>query len=439
MMRNAYKKQFWLQVFGYNFFLIANLYAAHEVHNAAVSGITQKNLSHGRHTKQHESHGMYGPYPMSRESSGTSWIPQSTPYFGFHTMHKEWMLMFQGYSYLVYDHQAGPRGGDALFDENMFMVMGQRDFGRATFAFRTMISLEPLTIGKCGYPLLLQNGETCDGITPLIDRQHPHDLFDELALVYTYSYRDDASLFFYLGYPGEPALGPPVYYYRFSAYFDPQTPISHHWIDSTHITFGVATVGFVWKDWKFEYSLFTGREPDEHRFDFERPRFDSSAFRISYNPTADWALQISYGILESVDKLEPHVNIDRFTASAIYNKAWCNNNWQTSAIIGINRKKPGRTSPAFLFESTVELHTKHVIFGCFEAVKKDELLETEFKENPLLWVAKGTMGYVYEFLVAHHMKWGIGGLVSGCLLPPALESAYKKTFSYMLFLQMRLV
>ena len=47
-----------------------------------------------------------------------------------------------------------------------------------------MLSLDPL-MGPAGYPLLLQTGETANGVTPLIDRQHPHDLFMELAGVYS--------------------------------------------------------------------------------------------------------------------------------------------------------------------------------------------------------------------------------------------------------------
>jgi len=51
----------------------------------------------------------------------------------------------------------------------------QGEEGDALFGFRVMGSIEPV-MGRSGYPLLLQTGETADGTTPLLDRQHPHDV-----------------------------------------------------------------------------------------------------------------------------------------------------------------------------------------------------------------------------------------------------------------------
>src|SRR5687768_2320289 len=135
-----------------------------------------------------------------------------------------------------------------------------------------MVSLEPATIGKRGYPLIGQTGETADGKTHLIDRQHPHDLFMELAATYSRNISDTASVFLYVGLPGEPALGPPAFMHRTSGVDNPEAPITHHWLDSTHITFGVVTAGVVVNNWKLEASAFRGREPDQHRFDIEPPK-----------------------------------------------------------------------------------------------------------------------------------------------------------------------
>src|SRR5204863_8412876 len=108
---------------------------------------------------------------------------------------------------------------------------------------RVMLSVDPATVGKSGYPLLLQTDEAVNGL-PLIDRQHPHDLFMELAATYNHPLgRDGGSVFLYAGLPGEPALGPPTFMHRFSGTEIPEAPISHHWLDSTHITFGVVTGG----------------------------------------------------------------------------------------------------------------------------------------------------------------------------------------------------
>ena len=187
-----------------------------------------------------------------------------------HRMADDWNMMINGYLMAIYDDQGGPRGDRKFISENMLMFTAQKDFGRNTFALRSMISFEPATIGCNGYPLLLQSGETCNGVTPLIDRQHPHDFLMELAAVYTMRFSNENALFGYFGLPGEPALGPPAFIHRFSAFFNPEAPITHHWLDSTHITFGVATLGYV-HDWlKIDASIFTGREPNQHRWGFDR-------------------------------------------------------------------------------------------------------------------------------------------------------------------------
>src|SRR3954451_3148793 len=248
--------------------------------------------------------GMLGPYDMSREASGTSWQPESTPMEGVHFMAGDWMLMAHGFAFAIYDHQGGDRGADKIISSNMAMLMAQRPVGNGELGIRTMFSLEPLTIGKTGYPLLFQTGETANNRTPLIDRQHPHDLFMELAATYSLNIDKNNSAFVYLGMPGEPALGPATFMHRFSGIDNPEAPITHHWLDSTHITFGVATIGYTWRDMvKLEGSIFTGREPDQSRWDIETPKMDSQSIRLSVNPTRDWSLQISYGHLNSPEQL----------------------------------------------------------------------------------------------------------------------------------------
>lgn len=388
----------------------------------------------------HMMHGMYGSYPMTREASGTSWVPDSSPPEGFYEMHHKWMYMIGGFSYFVVDHQRGPRGGEKIFDENMFMFTGQRDFAKNTLAFRTMFALEPITIGKCGYPLLFQTGETCNGRTPLIDRQHPHDLFMELALVHSYRFNDDTSTFFYFGLPGEPALGPPVFMMRFASEYIPEAPLGHHWMDSTHITFGVLTAGLIHKGLKLEVCGFTGREPDEKRFNIEKPKFDSYSFRISLNPTENLALQASYGHIQSPEQLHPNINVKRTTCSVIYNKQFDESNFQVAAILGINDEIPGNTLPAFLLDATLEIKKRHLLFSRFEMVKKDDLfVEPDPLADSIFNIKKITLGYVFEFLGTKHSKWGIGGLFDIPIISPTLKKRYGDDVSYMFFLQVRLV
>jgi hypothetical protein len=385
-------------------------------------------------------HGMYGTYPMGQDATGTSWMPASTQMPGVHRSPDQWLLMVHGFLMAIYDDQGGPRGGNKFFSENMFMFTVQKDFGNGTFALRNMISIEPATIGCNGYPLLLQTGETCNGVTPLIDRQHPHDFLMELAAVYTYRFSKENSLFAYFGYPGEPALGPPAYIHRFSAFFNPEAPITHHWLDSTHIVFGVATIGYVHNWWKVDASIFTGREPDQHRWNFDPPRFDSYSGRISINPTKDIAAQVSYGFIKSPEALEPNVNTQRTTASISYNKAWALSNWQITAAWGLDSNSPGHNLNGCLLESAIEIDSKHVIFSRAEYVAKDELfIPPSPNAGKVFNVGKIDLGYIFEFPLIPYTLWGLGFVGSASFVPSSIKPEYGGTpLSYMAFLRIEL-
>ena len=373
--------------------------------------------------------GMYGPYPMDRESSGTSWQPQDIPMSGLSWMKDDWMLMFDAYIFGVFTHQAGPRGADQFYGPSMAMFMANRRWGAHTFGVHTMLSLDPATIGRDGYPLLLQTGESADGVTPLIDRQHPHDLFMEMALSYSFAISPDSSFFVYFGLPGEPALGPPTFMHRLSGSSIPEAPITHHWLDSTHVTFGVATLGFTYKDFKFDSSIFTGREPDQNRWDMEKPRFDSYSARLSYNPSPHWALQVSYGYLHSPEALEPEVNQHRVTASAMHFIAWNHNFAQTTLAWGLdmNRGGPGphHNLNAVLLETIVNFQEHHNILARFENAFKDELFEAP---DPLAGesfnVSKLSLGYLYDLTPWHHLQWGFGAMGGIHFVPSEVAPSY---------------
>ena len=306
--------------------------------------------------------GMDGPYSMSRESSGTSWQPDSTPMDGLHHMGDPWMTMWHGFADLVFDDQGGPRGDMKTFSSSMLMFMARRDTTDAAFGVRVMGSLDPL-MGKSGYPELFQTGESADGVHPLIDRQHPHNLLMEAALTYSVDISSHQSVFAYGGLAGEPALGPPAFMHRFSGMDDPEAPLTHHWLDSTHITYGVVTAGYVWDRVKLEASGFNGREPDQYRYDVELRRFDSYSARLSYNPTRDLALQISSGRLASPEQLEPDISVHRTTASASYNRMLATVQWQTTVAFGRNAPDIGAASDAWLLESALIVSDAHTVFG----------------------------------------------------------------------------
>lgn len=317
--------------------------------------------------------GMHHAYslhlPMSRDGSGTGWLPDASPMYGYMAHTSRWSFMLHGNAFLRYTTHdfthKGTRGSEKFDAPNWLMLMGQRNVGNnGLLHFNAMLSLDPLTEGGNGYPLLFQSGESWKG-KPLVDRQHPHDLFSELSVSYAQALSANADVYAYLGYPGEPALGPVAFMHRPSALSNPDAPISHHWIDATHITFGVATLGIRLGAVKLEGSSFTGREPNENRYNFDRPRFDSWSGRLSYNPSSNWALQASHGFIKTPEMLHPDEDVSRTTASAIYSLPLAGNRWlNATALWGMNKTKGHNAEHAVLVEGSfmvrkLSFHTRY--------------------------------------------------------------------------------
>ncbi|HYC40036.1 MAG TPA: hypothetical protein VEB63_06050 [Chitinophagaceae bacterium] len=330
------------------------------------------------HEMQHEhvmpSHAFSRNLPMNRNGSGTGWNPDAGPMYMWmkQTPNTDWM--FHGSIFMRYTSQdifsSGNRGSAALSFPNWFMAMMNHRVGnRGLLNATAMISLDRLTEGGNGYPLLFQSGETWQG-KRLVDRQHPHDLFSGLSLGYTHMISSDADVFGYFGYPGEPALGAVTFMHRVSAMNNPDAPLGHHWQDATHITFGIGTLGFRYRKLKLEGSIFTGREPDENRFDFDEPRFDSYSYRVSYNPASEWALQFSQGFIKSPEAIEPEEDLVRTSASVLFAKQLPPGNHVSAAgIWGHNRKDAEHSEHSFLLEGNYQC-TRNAFYSRYEYVQK---------------------------------------------------------------------
>ncbi|MGZ6017644.1 MAG: hypothetical protein ACXWKO_03155 [Phenylobacterium sp.] len=333
--------------------------------------------------------------------------------------------MFHGLLNGVYDRQEGPRGDEKGFASGMLMAMAQRPVGDAgTLQLRAMVSPEPL-MGPAGYPLLLATGETADGRTPLVDRQHPHDLFMELSASYSVKLSAADSVFVYAGLPGEPAFGPPAFMHRQSVMDSPEAPISHHWLDSTHVSFGVATLGFVHGAWKIEASAYNGREPDQHRYDIETGALDSSAVRLSWNPTADWALQASWADEISPEQLEPGVDQHKVSASALYTVPFGDHGWWSTTAAWGRRSSEGVDLDAWVLESAIKPDASWTIFGRAERIDNDELTPAVGGHHgPVFTVGKVSLGAIHDWAIDPHLSFGLGGLYALDFVPGALKSAY---------------
>ena len=376
---------------------------------------------------EHDGHSMtgaLGPYPGTREASGTAWQPDQSEHMGLMSQSGVWTLMAHGVLNLVYDHQSGPRGDDMVFPSGMLMGMASRPLGNGTLQFKGMVSPDPL-MGKRGYPLLLASGETANGIDPLVDRQHPHDFFMELSASVSQNIGPKSSVFLYGGLPGEPAFGPPAFMHREAIMDSPEAPITHHWLDSTHISFGVVTAGVVLDRVKVEVSRFNGREPDQHRWNIETGRLDSTAVRLSWNPTDTLALQGSWGYFKDPEQLEPG-NQKRWSASALYARQIAPD-WKLAGTLAWGRKSiedhgEWLHDDAFAAEASLK-HRDWTFFGRGEVTENRELVP-EDHHGEAFKVGKVSVGAVRDFRIAEHLSLGAGGLVSLNFVPDGLADRY---------------
>ena len=395
--------------------------ATHSQHGTMQMPMPMPGMEQGEHAGHEMSMtGALGPYPMERESSGTAWQPDASEHSGLHVMSGDWMFMAHGVVNLVYDHQSGPRGDDKAFASGMLMGMARRPLGNGTVQFKAMLSPDPI-MGARGYPLLLASGETANGVDRLIDRQHPHDLFMELSASLSQNIGPKSSGFLYAGLPGEPAFGPPAFMHREAITESPEAPISHHWLDSTHISFGVLTGGVVFDRVKLEISRFNAREPDQHRWNIETGPLDSTAIRLSWNPTRTLALQGSWGDFEDPEQLEPGVDQKRWSASAL----WANEiaaGWKLATTLAWGRKTVhGHNDDAVAAEVALK-HSQWTVFGRGEMTENREL--TDVEDGPAYRVGKVSFGAVRDFRLMDGLAFGVGGLFAVNFVPDSLAPAY---------------
>lgn len=378
-----------------------------------------------------EAHQSMDPTPLgieeTRDASGTAWQPESTPMFMWHAKSNGWMFGLHTNSFVGYDNKAGARGDDQFLSINWIMGMARHPVGTGDVTFRAMLSAEPGTMPKNGYPLLLQTGESYNG-EPLHDRQHPHDLFMELAARYRQPITDSIAFELYAAPVGEPAIGPAAFPHRFSAMADPLAPLGHHWFDSTHITFGVLTAGVFTKRVKLEGSWFNGREPDENRWDFDFRKLDSASGRLSVSPTRDLSAQVSYARLDSPEELEADVSVQRFTASAMWNHKLTDDvsDVAITAAVGRNNPSMGPSTNASLVEGTLMLDDTHTVFTRAELLTKTghELVLPEEMADTVFGMASFSAGYVYDFHQLGAIVPGLGVVGTVDVVGSALEPIY---------------
>jgi hypothetical protein len=281
-----------------------------------------------------------------------------------------------------------------------------------------MASADPWTVGAKGYPLLLQSGESYKD-APLHDRQHPHDLWIELAALWERPVAGNLAALLYLAAVGEPAVGPPAFQHRPSAESDPFAPLGHHWQDATHITYGAATAGLFTHAVKLEASAFNGREPNDRRTDFDFRRIDSYSARAAVNAGERWSVSAWYAYLDSPEELHPDESIHRYGAAVL--TAQRGGRFNGALVWGANATLGGATSHSLLVEGDLALQGGHHVFGRAEYVRKtaEELVIAGQPADRAYDLTSLVGGYLFE-------RAGLGLGVRGSIgfVPPSLAAEY---------------
>ncbi len=399
---------------------------------AADKPATQDNSMAGMHMDQE----MSSSLPSPHESSGTAWQPASVTGYEWMWMGHGWDFMAHGFIFADYNQQGGPRGAGKAESLNMGMLMEQHKLGSGTILFREMFSAESLTSPHPGFLELFQTGETYHN-EPLVDHQHPHNVFAELAALYTLPLSEKVSWEVYGGPSAEPALGPVTYIHRASASELPLAPLAHHLQDSTHTSFGVITTGFV-IDWlKLEASAFNGREPNEKRWSIQLAALDSWSARAFAAPSRNWTAQYSIGRLEHPEALEPGSQW-RQTASVEYNRPLNGGAWATTLIWGrVHKVATDTTLNSYLLESTLNFRQRNYAFTRLELVDKDELFPSALT-HPAYRIGAYTFGGVRDLIQNRAWQLGLGADVTFYSKPSVLDSAYgNEPVSFQIFLRVR--
>lgn len=361
----------------------------------------------------------------SRMGSGTSWMPSSSPMFGLMTRFGAWGFMARGNIFAGYDWYSSKRGGKRFVTTNTLLFMMWHKLWRGEVLPRVILSWEAFTL-KNGYPLIGQTGDSTDGAR-LRDRQHPHDVFSEIAVMYSFSVHEEVAMQLYLAIAGEPALGPGSYLYRVSASSDPLAPLSYSLQDSPRVSAGVITAGVFSRELKYEVSWFNGRGPDSRYWDIDLNVPDSFATRLTYNPIPSVSAQVSYGYFHAPDPTRPDLAVHRITASATYNvRAGPEANWASTVVFGQNIEQSTAATSSVLAETNWNIDGHSTIYGRVEYCEKlaRMLIAEDQPRHRRYQVGSLTLGYNYYFRPLLSLAPAVGLRTSIVPLDGELEALY---------------
>lgn len=373
--------------------------------------------------------------PMNRMGTGTSWNPDKTPMYGYMIYTTHWIYTINGHIFPRYTHHdidgvTANKGAEQWDIPGFVGFSAQRRLGDdGQFHYKAMATTDrPLMLPK-GYPMLMQTGAMYHNEhTP--DWQHPRDVIAELSASYVWSFADHNDIYFYGGYPGEPALGPVSYFQRSSCQFNPDAPLMHSRTDGAFTAWGVGTVGFRMGKFKLEGSLFNGKLPGDNHYNVEMPQLNSFSGRLSWNPTSKWSLQVSRGELKGADPFHPGELLIRNTASATFIYPFASRTYFASSLIAGQNKLPGRPETfGAIYEATVKAK-RATFYSRYEYLMRspEEFVfpAWQYSASTLFNVHTGTLGAAVDLVFVRGINLALGAQASGYLYDANLQRLYGK-------------
>jgi hypothetical protein len=440
----------------------------HPTLKLAVALVLASSAMGGRAEAQHDMSampGMSGSMPvlplgisLSRLGSATSWLPDGSPMFAAHRPVGGWLLMLHGVAFGQYDYQPTIHGDTQIGLTDWEMLMALHELAGGLFRVNVMTSLQPLVDGARGYPELLQTGGIFNG-GRLVNRQHPNELFMELAAVYDHSLMSNLATSLYVAASGEPALGPVAYMHRPSAAEDPFAPLGHHWQDASHESFGVITAGLYSRQAKLDGSIFNGRDPDAYHLnlDYSGAKLDSYSGRLTVLPTSGVSLSAWGGYLFDHDRLDTPTGMQRYGVSVLETGDGMGDHpWSDALVWGLNIHHHGtrehnhdptvtpksyHLSSSVLLESTIDATPRLAVYGRLEQVQKtaDDLGFLGGDALQQFTIRALSLGATRDVIARGSSALGVGARATLNVLPETLRLTYgtRTPVGFAVFLRLR--
>ena len=341
-----------------------------------------------------------------------------------------WRGSLDGRVFAQYMSSGTVRGAQGFAVSNWFAGSVARDTEAGTVSGSLMMSLEPLTVGECGYPRLITPTFLCFSRV-LEDRAPAHPLIMDASVQLTQKL-SNARAIIRLGIAGEPAFGPVAYFHRSSAQYDPVAPLAHDRFNPQHTAYGLFTVGVGTDRTLWEVSAFNGTGLDDNPYDLDFGRIRSIAGRGSVTLGQATRMQASFASFQPSPGGTSHhgqSSAGRMTAySATIARAPTAPGLAYTAGWAAHRVS-GETQNAGLLEAQYS-RRRHAVFGRVEVVRRVEneiLIDSLHNHTTLVRrfnVGELSGGYALRLAQWRGLETSLGARASLNTIPEYIRPRY---------------